>query len=118
MFWRKKPKELHGIDVIAQHFRVNSMDLWTWHRSRADPPPMWRENAVWICNTKAMKRWLTENGLMPKKLSLLEIIQSERKRKNEKRRVKNSENWNRKINKTQSRDWKPTGEQLRKGRMW
>jgi Txe/YoeB family toxin of Txe-Axe toxin-antitoxin module len=116
MFWRKK--HLHGLDAISKHFKISTMDLLTWHRSRADPPPMWRENAVWICNTKAMKRWLTENGLMPKKLSLLEIIQSERKRKNEKRRVKNSENWQRTIQRHHRQGWTITDDRIKRKRLW
>jgi hypothetical protein len=118
MWWKLKPKHLHGITAIAKHFKINSMSLMSWHRSRADPPPMWRENAVWICNTKAMKRWLKENGLMPKTASLLETIQSERNLKNENRRRKNNENWQRTISKNQRRGWNVTPEQLKRKRMW
>jgi hypothetical protein len=116
MFWRKK--HLHGLDAIARHFRVNSMDLWTWHRSRADPPPMWRENAVWICNTKAMQTWLKNNNLLPKTASIFDLIKNKKEQKNEKRRVKNSENWQRKIQKQHGRDWQITDDHLRRKRLW
>jgi hypothetical protein len=116
MFWRKK--HLHGLDTIARHFKINSMDLWTWHRSRADPPPMWRKNAVWCCEIGTMKNWLKENGLLPKRASLLEILKNEKDLKNDRRKRKNYENWNRATQKQQSRDWQITDDHLRRKRLW
>jgi hypothetical protein len=117
MFWRKK--HLHGLDAIARHFKINSMDLMTWHRSRADPPPMWRcEQSVWHCDVKSMKRWLKENGLMPKRVSLLEILKNEREHRHERRKIRNQINRNREVNKAQSRDWQITDDHLRRKRLW
>ncbi len=116
MFWRKK--EIHGLDAIARHFKIASMDLMTWHRSRADPPPMWRENAVWCCEIGTMKNWLKENGLLPKRASLLEILKKEREHRHETRKIRNQRNWQRTISKSQGQDWTVTPDKLKKGRMW
>lgn len=118
MWWKRKPKELHGITTICKWFNINGADLMSWHRSRADPPPMWRENAVWCCEIRTMKKWLKENNLLPKRASLLEILKKEREHRHERRKIRNQRNWQRTISKGQGRDWTVTPDKLKKGSMW
>jgi hypothetical protein len=120
MWFKKKPKHLHGIDSIASYFKINSMDLMTWHRSRADPPPMWRcgERFQWHTEIRKMKRWLKKNNLLPKRVSLFEMFKIERERRHDYRKKRNAENWQRTIQRQHRRDWQVTDDHLRKKRLW
>jgi hypothetical protein len=118
MWFKKKPKHLRGIDAICRHFKIDSMDLWTWRRTMADKPPVWIENSVWITEPGTFKAWLLKHKLMPEKLGIMDLIKAEKEKRHERRRQRNAQNWQRTITRQQNRDWKPTGEQLKKGRMW
>jgi hypothetical protein len=118
MWFKKKPKHLRGIDAICRHFKIDSMDLWTWRRTMADKPPVWIENSVWITEPGTFKAWLLKHKLMPEKPGIMDLIKNAERKRHERRQQRNAQNWNRKINKTQSRDWQITDEKLKRGRMW
>jgi hypothetical protein len=84
----RKKKELHGINEITKHFNLNFMDVMGWIRNRVDRPPIKRneQNILW-CEAGAMKKWLTENDLMPKNETYFETIVEKRNRKNAKRKL-------------------------------
>jgi hypothetical protein len=116
MWWKRK--ELRGIDSICKRFGIDPMSLWTWRRTMADKPPVRIENAVWITEPGAFKAWLLKHKLMPEKKGIMDLIKAGKENRHERRKIRNQRNWQRTISKSQSRDWKPTGEHLKKGRLW
>jgi hypothetical protein len=115
-FWRKK--HLHGLDAICRHFGIDSMDLWTWRREMTDKPPVWIENSVWITEPGTFKAWLLKHKLMPEKPGIFDLIRKKKDKRDDYRKNKNAQNWQRTIQRQHRRDWTVTPEQLKRKRLW